>query len=60
VARWGDQTEVLFGRVVFSRFLIEQLEGISFAWCKNKEKWEEIIVPALLTYKKVYGDLEVP
>jgi hypothetical protein len=38
----------------------EQLEGIGFAWCKNEEKWEKVVVPALLTYKKVYGDLEVP
>jgi hypothetical protein len=38
----------------------EQLEGIGFAWCKNEEKWEKVVVPALLTHKEVHGDLEVP
>jgi hypothetical protein len=38
----------------------EQLKGIGFAWCKNEEKWEKVVVPALLTYKEVHGDLEVP
>jgi hypothetical protein len=38
----------------------EQLEGIGFAWCKNEEKWEKVVVPALLTHKEVHGDMEVP
>jgi hypothetical protein len=38
----------------------EQLEEIGFAWCKNEEKWEKVVVLALLTFKEISGDLGVP
>jgi hypothetical protein len=38
----------------------EQLEEIDFAWCKNEEKWEKAVVSALVAYKEINGDLDVP
>jgi hypothetical protein len=38
----------------------EELEELGFAWCRNEEKWEKQIVPALVTYKQVHGNLLVP
>ena len=38
----------------------EQLEEIGFAWCKNEEKWEKVVVSALVAYKEINGNLEVP
>jgi hypothetical protein len=38
----------------------DQLESIGFAWCRHEWKWENEIVPGLLAFKKVHGDLELP
>jgi hypothetical protein len=38
----------------------DELEEIGFAWCRNEEKWEKQIVPALMMYKQVHGNLFVP
>jgi hypothetical protein len=37
----------------------EELEEIGFAWCRNEEKWEKEVVPALMTYKQLRGNLLV-
>jgi hypothetical protein len=37
----------------------EELEEMGFAWCKNEERWEQGVVPALVTYKQVCGNLLV-
>jgi hypothetical protein len=51
---------VLYRRLQLPQEDFEQLEEIGFAWCKNEERWEKVVVPALLTYKEINGDLEVP
>ena len=38
----------------------QQLDGSGFAWCTNEWKWENMIVPALLKYKELHGDMHVP
>ena len=38
----------------------QQLEVVGFAWCSNEWKWENVVVPALLKYKELHGDMHVP
>jgi hypothetical protein len=38
----------------------QQLDGVGFAWCSNEWQWENVVVPALLKYKELHGDMHVP
>ena len=38
----------------------QQLDDSGFAWCTNEWKWENNVVPAVLKYKQLHGDMRVP
>ena len=38
---------------------VRVLEDIGFAWERSEYQWSHVVVPALMAYKKVHGDLNV-
>ena len=38
----------------------EQLEAMGFVWFRSEWAWEKQIVPGLVAYKAIHGNLEVP
>ena len=38
----------------------QTLESLQFVWSKDEDRWENGVVPALLQYKELEGDMNVP
>ena len=38
----------------------QTLESLQFVWSKDEDRWENGVVPALLQYKELEGDMDVP
>ena len=38
---------------------VRVLEDIGFAWERSEYQWSHVVVPALMAYKKVHGDVNV-